>query len=53
MMATSITKQPRGTQFTTNYRIAKEGSFYINYKIAEEGSLHINYKIAEEGPIYN
>ena len=53
MMATSITKQPRGTQFTTNYRIAEEGSFHINYKIAEEGSLHINYKIAEEGPIYN
>ena len=53
MMATSVTKQPRGTRFTINYRIAEEGSFHINYKIVEEGSFHINYKIAEEDPIYN
>ena len=41
MMTTSITKQPRRTRFTTNYRTAEEDSF------------HINYKIAEEDPIYN
>ena len=28
MMATPITKQSRRTQFTTNYRTAKEGSIY-------------------------
>ena len=42
MRATSITKQPRKAQFTTNYRTAEEGSFHINYKTAEEGSIY-NY----------
>ena len=36
MTATSTTKQPRKARFTTNYRIAEEGSFYINYKTTEE-----------------
>ena len=40
MMATSITKQPRKTRFTTNYRTAEKGLFHINYKIAEEGSIY-------------
>ena len=39
-MATLITKQPRMTRFTTNYRTTEEGSFHIDYKIAEEGSIY-------------
>ena len=38
MMATSITKQLRKAQITSNYKIAEEGLVHINYKIAEEGS---------------
>ena len=40
IMATSTTKQPRKAWFTTNYRIAKEDSFYLNYKTAKEGSFY-------------
>ena len=40
VMATSITKQPRRTRFTTNYITAEEGSFHINYKTAEECSIY-------------
>ena len=39
-MVTSTTKQPRKALFTTNYRIAEEGSFYVNYKTAEEGPFY-------------
>ena len=40
IMATLTTEQPRKARFTTNYRIAEEGSLYINYKTAEEGSFY-------------
>ena len=40
MMATSITKQPRRTQFTTNYRTAEEDLFHINYKIAKNDLIY-------------
>ena len=39
-MVTSTIKQPRKVRFTTNYRIAEEGSFYINYKTVEEGPFY-------------
>ena len=38
MMATSITKQSRKAQITSNYKIAEEDLFHINYKITEEDS---------------
>ena len=41
---TSITKQPRRAQFTTNYRTAEDGMFYIDYKIVR---LITNPTVAE------
>ena len=40
MITTSIIEQLRKAQFATNYRTAKECSFYINYKTTEEGSIY-------------